>query len=155
MHIRVSGDLRPEATLHDVSVTYHPSWNPFAPGEAVITYRLLNVGNTRITAAEDVQGRGLAGIAPFSHHGEDTPELIREASVSREIHVRVWPVFYESTDLIVMPLGVGLARGTASTVHEDVSFWAIPWSQLLLLLLVVVGFWLLARWRIRRGDQET
>ena len=40
------------------------------------------------------------------------------------------------------------------STFKEVNFWVIPWRSILLLIVVVTGLWLLARWRGKRRTEK-
>ncbi|WP_225221535.1 DUF916 domain-containing protein [Microbacterium gallinarum] len=143
---RVTGEITPSATVDVVSGDYSLSWNPFRPGEATITFRAENTGNTILLAEGTVSAGG--GSTVFPAEGERTLELL--PGDSRDITVvvdGVWPLFVVPASVVVTPTVVTM-NGDSSTIEPvtaDTIVWAVPWPQLLLLtgiaLLILALVW--------------
>ncbi|MGO1921135.1 MAG: hypothetical protein ACTH07_07160, partial [Microbacterium sp.] len=62
IYLRVDGELLPGLNMTGATVSYDPSWIPFAPGDAHIALNVVNSGNTRISVAPAVHLTGPLGI---------------------------------------------------------------------------------------------
>lgn len=152
MHVRVGGELAPTVLVDDLRVDYAGTLNPFGLGEATISYTVRNVGNTRLTADQSVTASGPFGVfaveaadlasVPELLPGEEWPVTVRLAEVA--------PTFVLTADVSLAPeLPVETAGATPSTVHASATTAAIPWT-LLVLVLLVVGAIVLVALRARR-----
>ncbi|UNX56121.1 DUF916 domain-containing protein [Georgenia sp. TF02-10] len=149
---RVRGALAPAAAVEGVTSDYEVSWNPLAPGDAVVRFEVVNTGNARllVTGVLDAAGRRTA----FPGAEEIDQELLpgdRRAFTVPVAHV--WPLFYAPASLEVAPAAVGEGEGTAvDPIAVDAGFWAVPWSQLAVLagLALIIGSTLWGRRRSRR-----
>jgi len=151
MHVRVAGELAPAVDATDVRVDYHPSWNPFAAGSATVTYVLRNTGNTRAAATDSASVAGPLGLLSAGSPQQDTPELTARSEIERQIEVAgVWPTLRLSASVEVLPESVGVGGATLPTLTVEGSAWAVPWSLLVLVLVVVVGAVLVPSVRERR-----
>ncbi|TGJ95981.1 hypothetical protein DLJ96_09375, partial [Actinotalea fermentans ATCC 43279 = JCM 9966 = DSM 3133] len=93
MHLRVAGDLVPAVVLDDVSVTYDGTLNPFAAGDATVTFTVTNDGNTRLAAGQVVRVAGPWGAGAQATPRGELPELLPGTSVTRTVTVDgVWPL---------------------------------------------------------------
>lgn len=150
LHLRVRGDIRAVVAPRDVEVRWEPSWNPFAPGTAHVRYVLRNEGDVRLGARSDVTLAGPGGA------GENTAtsqvrEVLPEGSATVETTVRLWPLVRASGRVEAVPLVVGddVVDVALEPSTVPVAVWAVPWAQLVLLVLVVVGPVLVVRRRRR------
>lgn len=162
MHLRVAGDLVPAVVVDDVTVTYDGTLNPFAAGDATVTFTVTNDGNTRLAPGQKVRVAGPWGAGAQDAPRVELPEMLPGTSVTQTVTVDgVWPLGRVGADVTVTaevvtaigaadaaPLPVAPATGTAST-------FALPWSALALLVLVAGGVVLQRRnARRRRAADE-
>ena len=154
---RVTGDLAP-ALAATTEATYHPSWNPFAPGTLEVRATISDTGNTRLDPQGSVTVSGPAGLASTTTPLEGFSELAPGESRSTTLSVDgVWPLFLTSVTLDVMAAPVvddGETGPTSSSATATTA--TIPWSQLALALLaLLLGFlWVLDHRRRRRAFQQ-
>lgn len=140
---RVRGELNPAAGLELTGAHYEHSWNPIAPGRAVVSFQVTNEGNSKITAAGHLRIGGQA-IA-FPAEGERQQELLPGESRDFEVVApQTWPTVRVSGTVDLVPTSTSM-DGTELKVppmSAPVGLWAWPWSQLL--LIVGVGLILVA-----------
>ncbi|MHA7272167.1 WxL protein peptidoglycan domain-containing protein [Arthrobacter sp. TMT4-20] len=142
LNVRVSGDEVVDLEISDLDIAYPVGWNPFVPTEPTITYTVTNKGNVRTHAEETAQVAGLIGEA--STLGASIDELVPGASATRSVTVQgAWPMFVATGTVTITPTSVGGSAG--APVTTDVTVPAIPWSQLILLVLVAATVLLIAR----------
>lgn len=150
---RVTGELSPAASLEAVASSYDMSWNPLAPGEAQLTFDVVNSGNARLL----VTGVVTAGGQEVAFPGADEidQELLPGERRSFTVTVEdVWPLVFVPGSLEVTPTVVGEGEGTVvDAVTADAGFWAVPWPQVTVLvalaLMVGSGVWGRRRSRVR------
>jgi hypothetical protein len=156
LHLRITGQVRPAADVADVTATYTPSWNPFAPGALELGWTVENVGNVRLGAEQTLAVTGIAGLSAAEAGVVGRQREVLPGQGAREsVSVTAWPLG---------PLDARLVSGHAAVGDDDVPgpvaasssvvrVWAVPWSQLALgLALALLGRALvLARRRRRRG----
>ncbi|GEA80251.1 hypothetical protein [Cellulomonas uda] len=138
LHLRVTGDIRARVAPDDVEVRWEPSWNPFAPGTAHVRYVLRNEGDVRLGARAGVTLAGPAGTGEVSATTQ-VREVLPEGSASVETTVRLWPLVRASGEVEAVPVVVGddVVDVALAPSAVPVVVWAVPWVQLVLLLLVV------------------
>lgn len=160
--LRVSGALRPALAVEDVHVDYRGSANPFARGDATVTYSLHNTGNALLSGTQKVTLNG-----PFGTLSTDAgtvaapPELLpgERWKVTVPVH-DVTPALRLTATVAVTPLVTDAAGSTTALdpVRTTAHGWAVPWTLLLLLVLVLgaaaAGFVLVRRARVRRARHE-
>ncbi|WP_051681884.1 WxL protein peptidoglycan domain-containing protein [Cellulomonas sp. HZM] len=152
MHVRVAGELSPAVAATDLRVEYHQSWNPFAPGSVTLRYELRNTGNTRVAAAQTAQVQGPGGVLRTAADRAETPELIAGSVLEQSVEISgVWPAVRIDGRADVFPEGVGVGGATLPTVVVEGSTWAVPWTLLALVVLVVAGAVVVGWRRGRRG----
>lgn len=158
---RVAGDLRPGMVVEDTALTYAGSANPFAAGSATLTWTVVNAGNTRLSGEQYVTVAGPFGWFRRDVAVDGLPELLPGESRTVRVAVPgVLPVFRLTGTATVeptSPVGDAAAAGLAAQ-QVRVTATAVPWSQLVVLALVVgagVGTVLaVRRSRRRRAARE-
>src|SRR5690606_7428831 len=93
VHLRVSGDVVAGVQAQNVTSTYVPSWNPFAPGTMTVDYSLVNTGNVRLGADSIVSIAGPFGMLPAAGPPADKREILPQQSVEVSAEFPVWPLF--------------------------------------------------------------
>ncbi|MEV7974375.1 DUF916 domain-containing protein [Cellulomonas sp. NPDC089187] len=162
LHLRVTGDLAPALTVDDVQVSYLSAGaNPLAPGTATVSFAVTNTGNARIAPGETVSVGGPFGWGSTSAAELELPELIPGATVQRTATLEeVWPLLLASAQISVGGEVVALPGATAEdvvvpTASASASAWAIPWTWLAALLLIVaVIVWRSGVGRRRKAAQQ-
>ncbi len=160
--LRVSGALRPALAVEDLHVGYEGSANPFAQGDATVTYTLHNTGNALLSGTQKVTLTGPFGM--LSTDAGDIaapPELLpgERWKVTVPVH-DVTPAFRLGAAVTVTPLITDAAGSTTALdpVRATAHGWAVPWTLLLLLILVlaatVTAFVRVRRARARRARRE-
>lgn len=154
-HLRVSGDVIARVVPENIQTSYQPSWNPFAPGTLVVTYDLTNDGNVRLGGEADTQASGFFGLVLASDSTEVREVLPGQFSTVTE-ELTVWPLFFTWGEITATPTAVG---DDAFTVEleptvTDFTAWTIPWSQLIILLLIA-GIVFLIVWQRKRSRVRT
>jgi hypothetical protein len=149
VYLRVAGVLRPQLTIEHVHATYHGTVNPVGKGVAIVHYTVVNTGNLILGGRQVVEVRGLFGsketVAPLA-----ISLLLPGASVKETARVPgVFPEFYMHAKVTVYPL---VAQGTvdpglANSYSGSTTFWAIPWTLIIIILLLILAFVGRRRWR--------
>ncbi|MFC8682841.1 hypothetical protein ACFT30_15085 [Microbacterium ureisolvens] len=135
-HLRVDGDVVAAIAPVAVSASYEPSWNPFTPGVLRIEHRLENSGNVRLGAHTRTSVTGPFGLSP-ADSSEQTREVLPGQSSPSSVRLEVWPLFLTFGAVTVDPLVVGEDEVDAPGVSaSSFTVWTVPWSQLVLLLIV-------------------
>jgi hypothetical protein len=150
LFIRVAGTVRPALAIEHLSVSYHDNWNPVGAGSATVAYRIHNTGNVNLGARQRVNVSGLFGQVA-SATAPDIALLLPGAGVDVRVRVSgVIPEIWMSAKVKLTPL---VPIGNLDVgVHEysaSVSFSAIPWTLIAIIVAlaaVAVWFW---RWRRR------
>lgn len=153
---RVTGDLVPGAKTENLTTSYHPSWNPFAPGDLTVEFDVVNTGNTRLRVTGQATAGGHTGAFP----PKDEPQELLVGD-SRHFSVTiadVWPSVLVPVSTRVAPEVVvvsGVAPGLAS-ISTATTAVAVPWPQAILLVgiaLIVVAVLMQRRHSKRRLDR--
>ncbi|MFI6226383.1 WxL protein peptidoglycan domain-containing protein [Micromonospora echinospora] len=157
IYLRVAGPVRPALEVEALKIAYDNPVNPFGTGPVVVSYRLRNTGNVRLTGSGQVHvaapfGWRLAGTEPVV-----VPELLPGAAfvVTEQINGIV-PTGRLSVRVAVEPATVD---GPLPTLSRTASTWAMPWFWLAVLLAGTA--WLIVtrvrgtRRRARAADART
>ncbi|MFE0589756.1 WxL protein peptidoglycan domain-containing protein [Micromonospora echinospora] len=157
IYLRVAGAVRPALEVEALRIAYDNPVNPFGAGPVVVSYRLRNTGNVRLTGSGQVHvaapfGWRLAGTEPVA-----VPELLPGAAfvVTEQINGIV-PTGRLSVRVAVDPATVD---GPLPTLSRTASTWAMPWFWVAVLLAGAA--WLIAtrvrgnRRRARAADART
>jgi hypothetical protein len=149
--IRVSGPIRPQLTIEQLSATYHSTLSPSGKGSATVTYVVHNTGNISLGAQQAVSIKGWFGSSTTAKNVPQVPLLLPGSSLAVTVQVSgVWAGVRESATVTLTPLEIpGANVPTSGPWSAETSFWAIPWLLVivLLVLLLVVGTYL---WMRRR-----
>lgn len=152
--LRVGGELAPALAVEDLSVSWDGGLNPFAGGDATVTYTLHNTGNATISADPASTVGGVFGLlATQAPAADPIPELLPGESRTVTVVVpNVPPLFAVIATTTVTPL-VTDAAGSRSPIAEVSATAvgpAVPWMLLLILALIAVAAVLVWRGRARR-----
>lgn len=154
LHLRVTGEVVASLAATQVTASYVPSWNPFALGSVALEYTLENTGNVRLGAVSETSLVAAFGAARTSTSLERR-EILPGKSVAVRTELPAWPLFVGWGEIVVTPSVVGADEVLAPLTAAGDSFVVatVPWSQLILLALLV-GVVLLIRWMIRRSARR-
>jgi hypothetical protein len=152
VYLRVTGQVRPELDVSDVSVDYAGSIAPLATGTATVSYTVSNTGNVKLGGRPEVDVTSVWG-ASANARGADIPLLLPGASIRLTTTVEgVTAAFRDTATVTVTPV---VLRGDvdpawAAISTSSVAFWAVPWTLVgivAVLLLAAVTVALLRRRR--------
>lgn len=157
VNLRVGGQLAPSLAVEDMSVSWNGGLNPFAGGDATVTYTLHNTGNATLAAQPAAQVSGVFGLfAVDAAPGAEVPQLLPGESWTTTVTAQgVPPVLALIGSATVTPL-MKDAAGSLSpidAVSGTAVGIAVPWTLLALIALVVAAAVLLLRGRRRRRAQ--
>ncbi|MEP7766019.1 DUF916 domain-containing protein [Sanguibacter sp. 25GB23B1] len=143
MHVRVQGELAPALVVDDLVVDYAGAVNPFGSGTALVSFTVRNAGNTRLAAGQGVTLSGPWGVLPVETADVGTvPELLPGETwpVSVSVSSVLPTVWLTATSEVTatVPAVAGQAPEIAP-VQTSAGTWAVPWSALGLLVVVVGG----------------
>lgn len=143
MHVRVAGNLEPGLTVEDLTVDYAGSLNPFTTGEASVSYTVRNTGNTRLSAGQTVKLSGPWGMWPVTAGTMDpVPELLPDETWTVSAPAAgVLPTFRLTATSLVTPSVPTMTDAAPETdpVRTTAGTWAVPWTPLGLLVVMVGG----------------
>ncbi|MFC6018088.1 WxL protein peptidoglycan domain-containing protein [Plantactinospora solaniradicis] len=160
--LRVGGELKPNLAIEDLHVDYGGPSNPFAKGDATVTYKIHNTGNATLSAQQTVSVSGPFGwLRVEAGEIAAPPELLPGESRNVTISVHgVAPALRLAATASLTPLLTDPSGSTTSLepVRATTHGWAAPWPLLLLLVVLVVvaaGAVVIARRnRSRRRSRE-
>jgi hypothetical protein len=154
--VRVAGTLAPQVAITNLSADYHGSLNPFGRGSAVVTYRVKNDGNVEYGFRSTVTVSGPFG-AKHTVAANPVPLLLPGDSVAERVRVTgVWPQVLDRATVRVQPVAApGDTDPRLPAVSASTRFWALPWTFLLLIVLVLLVGILTAVVRRRRSATGT
>lgn len=152
MYVRVAGELRPQLSIEDLDVAYHDNLNPFGSGRVTVNYTVRNTGNVRLEGAQAVRVDLPWGSSVDSAPLKRIPELLPGNGMSMSVEVPgVWPVALPTAVVRLEPASPdGDVNPPTHTTEVQDSLLAIPWSQLGILVALVLALFLL-RWYRKRG----
>lgn len=160
IHLRVGGDLAPGLTVEGLNVSYAGTLNPFGTGGATVSYTVRNSGNTRLSSNQTVTLAGPFGIFPVDAPTIDAvPELLPGEGWPVSVRVEgALPLFVLTGTVVLEPQTVTASTPTPASVEASASTVAVPWTSLVLLLLLAggVAVWIVAarRGRANRKKRE-
>jgi len=150
LYLRVPGPVSPQLEVESITTSYHSGLNPLE-GTVDVEYRVRNSGNVRLGARQEVSVSDLFGTV-----GTRRPERIEEllpgqSAVVRESFDGVAATFRISTEVALTPTAPsgGDVEAPAPFSREQ-GGWAIPWTLLGIVALLLLAAVLFARARRRR-----
>ncbi|CAN5611457.1 hypothetical protein BH10ACT8_BH10ACT8_18360 [soil metagenome] len=154
-YIRVSGALRPSLAIEGLSASYHGTLNPFGTGTVSVHYRLRNNGNIKLGGRQSLSVTGLFGRSGTVGALADVPLLLPGSSVLVEARVsQVRPGFSMHAKVKVSPLKLPSdVNPPTRDALASAQFWAVPWSTLVGLLILLLGLAVAAWWLRRRRSR--
>jgi hypothetical protein len=159
MYMRIAGPLVPAVRIDATSVSYHGTLDPFGGGGADVSYTVHNIGNVRLLGGQTVIVTGPFGITLATVHPPALTELLPGQSERVHAHLSgVFPAGPMTVHVKIHPVqahvpGVQELQTPIRDVSHGKSMWALPWTQLVLLLLLVgagYGMWWWVKRRKRR-----
>jgi hypothetical protein len=160
LNLRVDGPLQAGFKIESVSSVYRGTVNPVHGGGVDVNYTVHNTGNVRLNLAQEIAAKGLFGLAKVgSAHPTPLTDLLPGATYHAKIHLTsvfpLGPMTVRVQAVPSQPAGVAPAPTKPQAESFSVSMWATPWLLLLIIVLLVGGFFL-GRWllRTRRASRE-
>jgi len=155
--LRISGRLQPRLSVTGLRIAYNDPLNPVATRPATVSFNIVNSGNEVLGGKLSVDVTGLLGSAKTKNGIISVPVMLPGGSDNAQVIVDgVYPGFLETGQVKVEPLvptgqyDLGLRPYTG-----QVSFWAVPWIPLIVVILIVlIPFGLWYRRRRRRSGSK-
>lgn len=156
VYLRVDGPLEPGVNVSGLVSGYDPSWIPFAPGTGRVGFDVANTGNTRISAEPVLRLTGPFGIDLGRWELPSVANVVPGGTAHVDAELPgVPPLLLMLGELTVVPTGGdGLeADAVAPRYTGSTTAWAVPWSAIAALVLLV-GVPALVIW-LRRRRRDT
>lgn len=120
MYLTVSGEPLASVEVEDLTSSFTPSLNPFAPGDLLIRYAVRNTGNKRVDVTQALRATGLFGIPV----GQATPDPITNLLPRQTVRVDVRltgvaALLFALSDITLQPGAVGSAPVADSDPAPD------------------------------------
>jgi hypothetical protein len=148
LYIRVAGPLNPALVVEKVKASYSGGGLVPTAGSVKLTYTVRNAGNVRLAGHQKINVQGLKLLNIKSQDPDDLPELLPGNALTLTAQLDgVGAALRLDVDMSVTPFTAsGAVESASSRYTATAHVWAIPWSLVVLLLLIV------AAWRrVRRG----
>lgn len=151
--LRVSGQLRPSLAITGLVVQNHGTLDPIGTDKARVTYTVANTGNVALGGLQTTVVSGLFGASATAGRLPRIQLLLPGFSVKESVDVKgIFPEIHETAHVSAQPLYIaGSVAPPTGSVQASLSFWAIPWILIAIILVVIllaVGWFLRHR---RRG----
>jgi hypothetical protein len=156
IELRVAGPLHTGLRVESISTGFHSPLSPFATGSATVSYTVQNFGNVRLTGSQTVSVTGPFGMSSKVQL-KNLPTVLPGDSVRingqprglypfgpMTAHVRVMPGIPSGEPPLTLPAGY---------VTGSASLFAVPWSLIVLIVLLIgaaVAGWRGRGWQRRR-----
>jgi hypothetical protein len=162
LHLRVGGELKPQLAVENLKVRYQGTANPFGTGAATVTYTVHNRGNAIVSARQAVALTGPLGKPRIEASAiDDTPQLLPGESWDVSVPIDgAYPAVRLDASVTLRPMLTDVSGSTVplDPVERTAATWALPWSWLVSLVvlvgLAVVGLRLRSRARALRKGRE-
>jgi hypothetical protein len=139
IEMRVAGKLTAGLRVESISAGYHGSLIPFGSGSASVAFSVYNSGNIRLAGTEVISVTGPFGVKgsipvkslPTVLPGDsvrltaNAKGLLPAGPMTAHVHVTPGP-----------PVGTATLPLTAAAAAGNAPLFAVPWSLLLLLVLI-------------------
>jgi hypothetical protein len=154
---RISGRLQPRLSVSGMRVTYDDPLNPVATRPATVSFNIVNSGNLVLGGKVSVSISGLLTTAKQRKDIISVPAMLPGGSDGASVTVDgVYPGFLETGKVNIQPLvPTGQFDQGLRAYSGQVSFWAVPWIPLLIVILIVLipfGLWYRRRRRRRAAS---
>jgi len=155
LELRVAGPLRPGLRVESISTGFRTPLSPFSTGSATVSYTVHNVGNVRLTGSQVVSVTGPFG-ASSKVKVKDLPTVLPGDSI--RVSAQPGGLYPLGPMTAHVRLSPGIPSGEpplalhAGYVTGSASLFAIPWSLIVLILLLIGGA--VVGWRGRGWQQR-
>lgn len=142
VYVRVAGPVAPALEVDTLTGKYHGRWGPFVPGSADIAATVENTGNVRITPEATVTISSLFGWwtreVPLGEIGEILPTGAHRSMATFEEVPALGPLWVSLDFPQVLSRGQDVTDVVGIT-SSTVLIWAVPWTLLVALALLLVA----------------
>jgi hypothetical protein len=160
LELRVPGALHAALQVQSISTGFSDPINPFGTGSATISYSVANTGNVRLTGTHSVTVTGPFG-QKVTIKQPNLPDVLPGDSIRYTAVVpNLFPAGPMTAKVDVTPGWPPRSQPlqtVASPTSSSAGLFAMPWSLLGLLVLIIglgVGGWYLLRMRRREHRAE-
>ncbi|MFJ2648552.1 WxL protein peptidoglycan domain-containing protein [Streptomyces sp. NPDC087420] len=134
--LRVGGTLKPQLAIENVHLNHSTPANPFAKGDATVTYTIHNTGNAILSARQSVAIAGpFNWLKTEATHITAPPELLPGETwkVKVPVHGVASAIRLKAT-VTLTPILTDASGSTTSLKPTEATTraWSIPWPLLLL-----------------------
>ncbi|GAA2567401.1 hypothetical protein GCM10010435_46320 [Winogradskya consettensis] len=141
--LRVGGDLAPSLAIENFNLDYNGTFNPFAKGNATVSYTIHNTGNAAMSTQQSVSVAGPFGWFRTSPAElAMPPELLPGESWKVTAPVNgITPAIWLAATADLSPV-ITDASGSTTTLKKVTATahgWAIPWTLLAALVLLIAA----------------
>lgn len=145
IYVHVTGDLAPGLLITDLRATWTRT-SALGLGTVTATYTLQNTGNVAMAVEPTVTAAGPFQLRPTSAQADRVDLLLPGSVTEQSVTITdVWPLVRESVtvDAAAVAPVAGDDPGLG-TVSARVVLWAVPWSAIAVLVVVLA----LVVWRV-------
>jgi hypothetical protein len=165
IYLAVSGALKPAVAAVGLVSGFTSPWNPFSGGSSGLDYAVTNIGNSRVDVKQSLAIRGIFGIPLATFDAGRLKNVLPGQSVHMKLdRSGIAPLFMLWSQVTLTPVAptdrivessLRKADGSPATprpaskyttVYAETLTGALPWTMLLLLLVLGAGAYLLARY---------
>ncbi len=140
-YVRVSGPLHPGLSVEKMKTSYSGTTNPFGQGGVTVHYTVHNTGNVNLAGHQRVSISGLLGASASASGIADIPLLLPGGSAPVTVHIKgVWPQILVKGKVTVTPVSApGAVNPTLHSASASASVWAVPWTLLIVIIVLIAG----------------
>jgi len=156
VRIRVSGPLKPELSVRQLKTAYTGSLTPLGSGRAKVTYEIVNTGNVVLSTTQRVEVHALIGGTKQAPALPAVTSLLPGSSARETVTVNgVTPGIKVRATVVLDPKSSSTEPVTGLVeVRKSASTWAVPWTFLGLIVLLLLLFVALRLWLRRRSRKR-
>jgi hypothetical protein len=164
VYLHIAGLVAARVAATGITSGFNPSLNPFGTGTSTINYAVKNTGNLRVDVHQKVTITGPFGIKLGTIQGPSIANVLPGQSVQEQLHQDgVAPLLFVTstvslttsapTDTIVAgtvltdsgAVAARIAKPSYPASSNSALSGAVPWTLLVLVLIVAFGIWILVR----------
>ncbi|GLH96955.1 WxL protein peptidoglycan domain-containing protein [Phytohabitans aurantiacus] len=146
VYLRVAGPTRPAVAVEAMKVGYDNPLNPVGTAPVVVSYRLRNTGNVRLSGTARARVTAPFGLRLAASDGAPVPELLPGSAITiTEQFNGIVPAGHLDVRVDVESTTVD---GALPAVTRSSGVWAVPWAWVFL-FVAVAGWFAVRRWRAR------